>query len=96
MLLLLTVDWDTDGESLDDCGLPSKVLVPDFPESCHLGANLIKFEAEEALGDHLSDQFGFCHNGWSIEVLNVQNHTGYVAEVDKRIGIMFCPEIEEV
>ena len=45
------VDWDTDGYTLEECGLPSIVEVPSDIE-------------EEDISDWLSDEYGFCVNSW--------------------------------
>ena len=46
------VEWDTDGESLEDCGLPKIVQVPNGVD-------------EECISDWLSDEYGYCVWGWS-------------------------------
>lgn len=45
------IKWDTDGATLEECGLPRSVVIPDGVES-------------EDVGDWLSDEFGFCHGGY--------------------------------
>ena len=46
------VEWDTDGESLEDCGLPKIVQVPNDVD-------------EECVSDWLSDRYGYCVYGWT-------------------------------
>lgn len=46
------VEWDTDGESLEDCGLPKIVQVPNDVD-------------EECISDWLSDEYGYCVWGWT-------------------------------
>jgi hypothetical protein len=49
---IIKVDWDTDGESLENLGLPEEVLVPGFVP-------------DEDVSDYLSDIYGFCINSWT-------------------------------
>ena len=62
-LLLTDIQWDTEGESLDDCALPSTVLVLDVnnPDEEYINNDI---------SEALSDSFGFCHNGFQWERLN--------------------------
>lgn len=46
------VEWDTDGESLEDCELPKIVQVPNNVD-------------EECVSDWLSDKYGYCVYGWT-------------------------------
>ena len=55
--MYVKVEWDLDGEELD--GLPSIVNIPD-----NVG--------EEFISDWLSDEYGFCHNGWSATLYIVK------------------------
>lgn len=48
---MVKVDWDTDGEPNND--LPSIVKIPDSV-------------SDEEISDWLSDQYGFCHKGYSF------------------------------
>ena len=48
------VDWDTDGESLEECGLPEDVSIPWYIH-------------DEGVADYCSDIYGFCVNSW-VEV----------------------------
>ena len=45
------IKWDTDGATLKECGLPRSVVIPD---------NV----ADDEVGDWLSDEYGFCHDGY--------------------------------
>ena len=48
---LVKVDWDTDGVSPAELGLPDVVSVPsDIPS--------------DEISDYLSDNYGFCANSW--------------------------------
>jgi hypothetical protein len=45
------IKWDTDGATLKECGLPRSVTIPDDV-------------ADDEVGDWLSDEYGFCHDGY--------------------------------
>ena len=45
------IKWDTDGATLKECGLPRSVVIPDDV-------------ADDEVGDWLSDEYGFCHDGY--------------------------------
>ena len=49
------IDWDTDGVDVE---LPSvlEVVVPEDSYACD--------EEEEYISDWLTDEYGFCHNGF--------------------------------
>ena len=49
---LVKVDWDTDGATLEECGLPEEVSVP-------------WFVPDEGVADYSSDIYGFCVNSWT-------------------------------
>lgn len=48
---IVRVDWDTDGESLEECGLPEDVSIPWYIH-------------DEGVSDYCSDIYGFCVNSW--------------------------------
>ena len=48
---IVRVNWDTDGESIDECGLPENVSIPSYIP-------------EYDVADYLSDTYGFCVNSW--------------------------------
>lgn len=47
------IQWDTDGASLKECGLPRSVTIPDDV-------------GDGEIGDWLSDEYGFCHDGFRL------------------------------
>ena len=47
------IDWDTDGQPLEDCGLPTSVVIP------------LDIEKDD-VADWLSDSYGYLVNGFSI------------------------------
>ena len=66
----VNIKWDTDGMSYKDCGLPRSAEIPD---EVILSAGLDAADAEEleakeceAIGEWLSDEYGFCHMGFDI------------------------------
>lgn len=48
---LVKVDWDTDGESPEELGLPDEVSVP-------------WYVPDEGVADYCTDIYGFCVNSW--------------------------------
>lgn len=65
--LLSDILWDADGEDIEGLGLPGKVLVlggPTPEDACE------QEDEEDDLSDLLSDEFGYCHEGFSIAPLD--------------------------
>lgn len=54
-MYITDIEWDTDGESIYELGLPVTVVVPVDMD-------------EDEIADMLSDDYGFCVNSFSIEV----------------------------
>jgi|694.fasta_scaffold03312_25 hypothetical protein len=65
MLILITkIKWDTEGmDAVIDCNLPTTILVVNLPE------NVEGEEYDELLSNRISDVYGFCHYGYTAEVL---------------------------
>lgn len=65
------INWDTDDdddESEDDCDttsneLPSNVIIP---------SETIHDILSEGISDYLTDEYGFCHNGFGIMIYTTQ------------------------
>ena len=60
---------DFDGEpSYDDLGLPEIVAIPDevMDEYNEQSLQYGHSQAEQLITDWLSDEYGFCHFGWSF------------------------------
>lgn len=55
-IYITDIDWDTDGESKEELGLPDVVVVTDDID-------------EDDIADMLSDEYGFCVNSFSIEAV---------------------------
>ena len=59
------IAWDVDADDPNAKLLPKKVIVDfddlDLPD-CATDA-----EVEDALSDYLSDQYGYCHNGFTFK-----------------------------
>ena len=51
---VVRVNWDTDGESPEECGLPDEVTIP-------------WWVPDDGVADYCSDIYGFCVNSW-VEV----------------------------
>ena len=59
MFKISNIQWDTDGETVN---LPSE-LEADLEGE-------VTYNFDEVLSDWLSDNFGWCHNGFDYEVIN--------------------------
>ena len=59
-IIVTDIDWDTEGQALEDCKLPEAILVVDshHPMSGQL---------EEFIGVEIFNKFGFNHNGFKCE-----------------------------
>ena len=62
MLKATNIKWDTDGDMEVD--LPTEMIVPDELEEMYKKDR--EFALEE-ISDWLSDEIGFCHDGFEIE-----------------------------
>lgn len=62
MLKATNIKWDTDGDMEVD--LPTEMIVPDELEKMYKKDR--EFALEE-ISDWLSDEIGFCHDGFEIE-----------------------------
>ena len=63
---LYNIDWDTDGEKVDD--LPEEVIIPAgyFFSDNELDPGTVY---NTDFSDYLSDNYGFCVNGYFIDVV---------------------------
>lgn len=88
-LLVTNIQWDTDGESLEECRLPSAVLIVNFRIHSHF-----ENDDEERVGDLLSEAYGFCHNGFTWERFGKVHDThaggGFFPE---RLGVIVDPHL---
>ena len=66
-LLLTNIEWDTEGESREECALQESVFVLDVDEHA---------DVDEAISSQLSDAFGFCHYGYQSERFDHKTHAG--------------------
>lgn len=57
ILYAKNIDWDTDGESPCELGLPDRILIP--PE--------VATEGDEKISDYITQETGFCHKGFELE-----------------------------
>lgn len=60
-LVACEIDWDTDGE--DDSDLPVEI---EIPKTIIAESRGDADELTDLVSDYISDQTGFCHNGFSI------------------------------
>ena len=57
-MLATEIKWDTDGDTEALVSLPTEVEIPQ---------DIADLDDDDAISDWLSDTFGFCHFGFSIE-----------------------------
>lgn len=69
---VIDIKWDTDGDQEVFDSLPQEVTLPDrFSKENYLDENGKYGEAEidarlEDVSDWLSDEYSFCHNGFTL------------------------------
>ena len=59
------IEWDCDGEDPEDLGLPTRDFTITF---AHDGS----LDWVEELSNALSDEYGYCHNGYDYEILSIE------------------------
>ena len=64
MLKAINIKWDTDGDKKVFNELPTEMIIPDELEEMY---KKDKEFALEEISDWLSDETGFCHDGFEIE-----------------------------
>lgn len=69
-LLITEIEWDTEGETIEECALPQNVIVIDADNELDHPDDL-----NEEISNLLSDAFGFCHYGFQVEKLTKQHNT---------------------
>lgn len=74
---LLGIDWDCDTQE-EKAKLPTEVVI-DFEEL----PDYVWDDLEEELSNYLSQKYGYCHNSYGWEFINIKNSKG--AKNDKRI-----------
>lgn len=96
MLKAINIKWDTDGDMEVFNELPEKVIIPDELEEQYSSD---REYAMEEISDWLSEETGFCHNGFEIvkevtrqsvenelfDFFNDKMKTGNAPEI-KRVG----------
>lgn len=100
-LLVTNIQWDTDGMGVEECCLPTSVLVLDIDPDEIVDVELadesmgltLDEEIEELLSTTLSDAFGFCHGGYQWQIFDaneVKTHGGggYYKE---GLGVLVLP-----
>ena len=63
MLKAINIKWDTDGDKEVFNELPTEMIIPDELEKMH---KKDKEYALEEISDWLSDETGFCHDGFEV------------------------------
>lgn len=56
------IRWDTDGDKRALASLPTEVKIPFLPNEFDSFDEFV-----DEVSDYLSDEYGFCHNGFNIE-----------------------------
>lgn len=64
MLKAINIKWDTDGDKKVFNELPTEMIIPDELEEMY---KKDREYALEEISDWLSDETGFCHDGFEIE-----------------------------
>lgn len=63
MLKAINIKWDTDGDEEVLQDLPTEMIIPDELVNIY---NKDREYAEEEISDWLSDEVGFCHDGFEL------------------------------
>ena len=69
MLKAINIKWDTDGDMEVLNELPTELIIPDDLEELYkiYKKRMIREYALEEIADWLSEDTGFCHDGFEIE-----------------------------
>lgn len=69
-VVLTNIQWDTEGQTKEECNLPETVLVVDLNE-------LIDSNVRDFIGTELVNAFGFNHSGYDLDrFVNQETHQG--------------------
>ena len=63
-IIATNIQWDTDGNKQVLAKLPKEVEIPTEVIMDALEDN------EDAISDYLSDEYGYCHSGYNIEIVD--------------------------
>ncbi len=66
MLNAINIKWDTEGDTEVLNELPTELIIPDDLEELYKSKEDREFALEE-ISDWLSEEIGFCHDGFEIE-----------------------------
>ena len=66
MLKAINIKWDTDGDMEVLNELPTELIIPDDLEELYKRKEDREYALEE-IADWLSEDTGFCHDGFEIE-----------------------------
>ena len=65
MMKATNIQWDIDGNR--DIGLPEEIEIPD-EVICDYDPEEDYEELLDIISDYISDETGFCHNGFEVEI----------------------------
>lgn len=88
-LLITHIDWDLEGMKIEDCGLPTAVLVVNAPDNW-----TDEGYRDDMLGCELADVYGFNHYGFEVcDIRPDSKQNGrMVWDQHKNLAIMQAPE----
>lgn len=87
-LLLTDIQWDDEGMGLEECRLPSSVLVINIPPIVAGFGKVVTAIDEPEIGEQLAEAFGFLHNGFKFEVFNQRHNTHNAGFFPERLAVM--------
>ena len=79
MLKAINIKWDTDGDKEVLARLPKEMIIPDYLEREYDPND----PYAEEISDWLSDEIGFCHEGFEIITIYVEKEFPKLEECDK-------------
>lgn len=83
-LLAFNIDWDTEGQSRQDCQLPDFIIIQDFPSTSTIQAEQIQIL--------VSDAFGFNLSSLQWEELADKHYTKLGIFQKPNMAYLFAPE----
>lgn len=63
-VIITKIDWDTDGDEALKEALPNTMTLD--TEDLNIEDPEDENEISDAISDYLSDEYGFCHNGFEM------------------------------
>lgn len=62
-VVISNIEWDTDGENPEELGLPTDCIEVGVEDGVE------EDELDDWISDYLSDIYGYCHNGFSYDII---------------------------